>query len=103
MALETLILSHILPPFILLAFLILGLVLVLRGLDLFRFYVILWGIFIGAFSGGIAGEILEGRKGKEAIKIGWAIFIGNMVSVGIKLSFSLLVIFFYMKAAIVGW
>ena len=56
-----------------------------------------WGIFIGAFIGGIAGEILTGRKGKEALKVGWVIFLGNMLSVGIKLSFALVVIFFCVK------
>ncbi|MFC1532197.1 DUF456 domain-containing protein [Thermodesulfobacteriota bacterium] len=56
-----------------------------------------WGIFIGAFIGGFTGEILAGSKGKEALKVGWVIFAGNMVSVGIKLSFALAVIFIYVK------
>ena len=56
-----------------------------------------WGIFIGAFIGGVAGEILIGRKGKEAFMVGWAIFLGNMVSIGIKVSFSLFVIFLFIN------
>ena len=59
-----------------------------------------WGMFIGAFMGGIIGEILQGRRGKEALKVGWGIFVGNMLSVGIKLSFTLAVIFFYIKELI---
>ena len=59
-----------------------------------------WGIFIGAFAGGVAGEILQGRRGKEAIKVGWGIFMGNMLGIGIKLAFSLVVIFFYVKELI---
>ncbi|MDB9822553.1 DUF456 domain-containing protein [Deltaproteobacteria bacterium] len=74
-----------------------GIYLSIAGMILGIFLFPPWGIFIGAFAGGIAGEILAGRKGKEAIKVGWAIFVGNMLSVGIKLSFALVVIFFYLK------
>jgi uncharacterized protein YqgC (DUF456 family) len=56
-----------------------------------------WGIFLGAFLGGFAGEILEGKKGKDALKIGWVIFVSNILSIGIKLSFSLAVIFLCIK------
>ena len=56
-----------------------------------------WGIFIGAFIGGVVGEIFSGRKGKEAFKVGWAIFLGNMVSIGIKIAFSIYVIFLFIN------
>lgn len=79
-----------------------GIYLSIAGMILGIFFFPPWGIFIGAFSGGIAGEILAGKKGKEAIKVGWAIFVGNILSVGIKLSFSLFVIFFYIKVMILG-
>ena len=59
-----------------------------------------WGIIFGAFIGGIAGELLSGKGGKEALKVGWGIFIGNMLSTGIKLAYSLVVIFYYVKALI---
>jgi len=74
-----------------------GIYLSIAGMILGIFFFPPWGIFICAFAGGIAGEILAGRKGKDAIKVGWAIFVGNMVSIGIKLSFALVVIFFYIK------
>jgi len=74
-----------------------GIYLSMAGMILGVFLFPPWGIFIGAFIGAFAGEILEGRKGRDVIRVGWAIFLGNMVSIGIKLSFSLVVIFFYLK------
>jgi uncharacterized protein YqgC (DUF456 family) len=56
-----------------------------------------WGIFIGAFMGGVIGEILSGQNGKEALKVGWGIFLGNMISIGFKLAYASMVIFFYVK------
>jgi uncharacterized protein YqgC (DUF456 family) len=56
-----------------------------------------WGIFIGAFMGGVMGEILSGQNGKEALKVGWGIFLGNMISIGFKLAYASMVIFFYVK------
>ncbi|MFC1867465.1 DUF456 domain-containing protein [Thermodesulfobacteriota bacterium] len=61
-----------------------------------------WGIFIGGFMGGFVGEILAGSRGKEALKVGWVIFMGNVVTVGIKLSFALVVIYFYVTALVPG-
>jgi uncharacterized protein YqgC (DUF456 family) len=74
-----------------------GIYLSMAGMILGIFFFPPWGIFIGAFVGAFAGEILEGRKGKDLIRVGWAIFFGNVVSTGIKLSFCLAVIFFYIK------
>ncbi|MBN1848446.1 MAG: DUF456 domain-containing protein [Deltaproteobacteria bacterium] len=59
-----------------------------------------WGMFIGAFIGGVTGEIISGRKGKEALRVGWGIFWGNMVSIGLKLAYSSMVIFFYIQEMI---
>ena len=56
-----------------------------------------WGMAIGAFLGGIIGELVQGRRGKDAFKVGLGIFVGNMLGIGIKLAFSLAVIFFYVK------
>jgi uncharacterized protein YqgC (DUF456 family) len=61
-----------------------------------------WGMLIGAFIGGILGEIMAGNKGKDALKVGWGIFLGNMLGIGFKLAFSLVVIFFYIKAVLSG-
>ena len=74
-----------------------GVSLSIVGMVLGIFFFPPWGIIIGAFLGGIVGELLQGRRGKDALKVGWGIFVGNMFGIGIKLAFSLAVIFFYIK------
>lgn len=74
-----------------------GIYLSIAGMVLGVFLFPPWGIFIGGFIGGFVGEILAGSKGKEALKIGWVIFMGNVATVGIKLSFALVVIYLYVK------
>ncbi|MEJ2067704.1 MAG: DUF456 domain-containing protein [Deltaproteobacteria bacterium] len=61
------------------------------------FFIPPWGMFIGAFGGAIVGELLVGKGGKRALKAGWGVFVGNMVSIGFKLAYSGVVIFFYVK------
>lgn len=79
-----------------------GIYLSIAGMFLGVFFFPPWGILTGAFTGAFAGEMLEGRRGRDMIRVGWAIFVGNILSAGIKLSYSLVVIFFYLKAAILG-
>ena len=59
------------------------------------FFIPPWGIFIGAFAGALIGELLVGKGGKKALQAGWGVFVGNMVSIGFKLAFSGVIIFFY--------
>ena len=59
------------------------------------FFIPPWGIFIGAFVGALIGELLVGKGGKKALKAGWGVFVGNMVSIGFKLAYSGVIIFFY--------
>ena len=47
-----------------------------------------FGVFIGAFIGAIVGELMAGKKGQTALKVGWGVFIGNMVGIGLKLAYS---------------
>ena len=61
------------------------------------FFIPPWGMFIGAFGGAIVGELLVGKGGKKALKAGWGVFVGNMVSTGFKLAYSGVVIFFYVN------
>ena len=74
-----------------------GIYLSMAGMIIGIFFFPPWGIFIGAIAGAFAGEILEGRRGRDALRVGWAIFVGNVLSTGIKLSFAIAVIFFYIK------
>jgi hypothetical protein len=56
-----------------------------------------WGMLIGAIGGALAGELAGGKEGKKALRAGWGVFVGNMVSVGLKLAFSGVILFFYIK------
>lgn len=56
-----------------------------------------WGMLIGALGGALAGELAGGKEGKKALRAGWGVFVGNMVSIGLKLAFSGVILFFYVK------
>lgn len=56
-----------------------------------------WGLFIGAFVGALAGELVAGKEGKKALRAGWGVFVGIMVGIGLKLAFSGVMLFFYVK------
>ena len=55
------------------------------------------GIFIGGFIGALAGELLTTKKAKKALRAGWGVFIGIILSTGIKLAFCGIMLFFYIK------
>lgn len=57
-----------------------------------------FGIFIGTFFGALAGELFAGKDSKKALRAGWGSFIGNIAAIGIKLAFTGVVLFFYIKA-----
>jgi uncharacterized protein YqgC (DUF456 family) len=61
------------------------------------FFIPPWGIFIGAFAGAVIGELLVGKEGVRALQAGWGVFVGNMASIGFRLAFSGVVLFFYVK------
>ena len=56
-----------------------------------------WGMIIGAFLGAVAGELLAGRQGKSALRAGWGVFVGNMLSAGLKLALTGVMLFLYIK------
>jgi uncharacterized protein YqgC (DUF456 family) len=62
------------------------------------FFIPPWGMFIGAFAGAVMGELALGKKGKQALKAGWGVFIGTIASIGVKLAFCGTVLFFYVQA-----
>jgi uncharacterized protein YqgC (DUF456 family) len=55
------------------------------------------GIFVGAFLGALAGEMIAKRGTRDALRAGWGVFVGIMVGVGLKLAYSGVSIFFYIK------
>lgn len=56
-----------------------------------------WGMVIGAFLGAFAGELLAGRRGKSALRVSWGVFVGNMLSTGLKLALSGVMLFLYIR------
>jgi len=57
-----------------------------------------FGIFIGSFLGAIIGELISGKKGEAAIKIGIGTFFGNLAGIALKLSFSIFILVMYISA-----
>jgi len=56
-----------------------------------------WGMVIGAFLGAFAGELLAGRRGKSALRVSCGVFVGNMLSTGLKLALSGVMLFLYIR------
>ena len=56
-----------------------------------------WGMIIGAIVGVLAVELITGKEGKDALVAGWGVFVGNLIVIGIKLAFSGVILFFYVR------
>ncbi|MBN1543611.1 DUF456 domain-containing protein [candidate division KSB1 bacterium] len=56
-----------------------------------------WGMFFGALLGAVCGEVLSGKKSREAFKAGWGVFVGNLVGIGLKLAASGVMLFYYIR------
>ena len=56
-----------------------------------------FGIFLGGMAGAVLGELLAGRRGGEAFRAGWGVFLGNVVGTGFRMSLSAVMLFFYVK------
>ena len=67
------------------------------GMPLGFFFLPPWGILIGGIGGALAGELIAGKESKMAFRAAWGIFVGYMASTGLKLVFSGVLLFFYIK------
>ncbi|MFO7964389.1 MAG: DUF456 domain-containing protein [Desulfobacterales bacterium] len=65
------------------------------GMVIGIFFMPPWGVFLGSFAGAVVGEMLFGLKGRDALRVGWGVFLGGMVGIGLKLAFSLTLLFLY--------
>ena len=54
-----------------------------------------WGAFIGTFIGAVAGEIISGKKDRSVLKVGWGVFVGSILGMGLKFAYSSLVFVIY--------
>ena len=62
------------------------------------FFITPWGIIVGAFVGAFVGELISGKRGDKALRVGWGIFVGNLMSFGLKIIYAVTMLFFYVKA-----
>jgi uncharacterized protein YqgC (DUF456 family) len=67
------------------------------GMVIGIFFIPPWGIIVGAFVGALVGELLTGKSGKKALRAGWGILIGNVLAIGLKLAFTTVALFYYIK------
>jgi len=56
-----------------------------------------WGMVIGAVGGAFIGEILAGRRVKEALRASWGVVVGNLFVIGLKIALCGIMLFFYVK------
>lgn len=56
------------------------------------------GIVAGALLGAVAGELVAHKTGPQAVRAGWGVFLGFVVGTGIRVGFTLVMLFFYVKA-----
>lgn len=69
----------------------------LFGMPLGLFFFPPWGILIGGIAGAFCGELIAGREGNAALRASWGVFIGYVAGTALKLAFSTIVLFFYIK------
>jgi uncharacterized protein YqgC (DUF456 family) len=56
-----------------------------------------FGLFIGGFIGAIIGELFVGKSGDDALRAGMGVFVGSLVTIGLKMGICGLILFFYVK------
>jgi uncharacterized protein YqgC (DUF456 family) len=67
------------------------------GMIIGIFFIPPWGMIVGALIGALLGELSSGKTGRQALRAGWGILIGSILGVGLKLAFTALVLFYYIK------
>jgi uncharacterized protein YqgC (DUF456 family) len=67
------------------------------GMVIGLFLVPPWGMFLGGILGALIGELAAGKEGRMALRASWGVFVGNVLSIGLKLAYCGVVLFFYIK------
>jgi hypothetical protein len=67
------------------------------GMIIGIFFIPPWGMIVGAFIGALVGELAAGKSGRKALRAGWGILIGNVLVIGLKLAFTAVALFYYIK------
>ena len=55
------------------------------------------GLVVGGWIGAIGGELYAGKTSREAIRAGWGVLIGNVAAILIKMLFSAILLYYYLK------
>jgi uncharacterized protein YqgC (DUF456 family) len=56
-----------------------------------------FGMLLGAFAGALAGEMIEGKRGGDASRAAWGVFIGTVAGIVMKLSVSGIITWFWIR------
>jgi uncharacterized protein YqgC (DUF456 family) len=67
------------------------------GMIIGIFFIPPWGMIVGALVGAMVGELASGKSGRKALRAGGGILIGNVLGIGLKLAFTAVVLFYYIK------
>ena len=57
----------------------------------------LLGVIVWPFVGALIGELLAGKKSRDALRAAWGAFLGFLTGTGLKLAYALFAIFFVVK------
>lgn len=71
------------------------------GLFIGLFLVPPFGMLLGAFFGALLGEYLAGHRTREAFRASWGVFWGTLLGLGLKLTASGIMTYYFMKALFV--
>ena len=61
------------------------------------------GLILGVLLGAIIGEILAGKKRQQALRAGLATFLGNLMSMLVKLILSIIIAFYFFTGLWQSW
>ncbi|MGB9906184.1 MAG: DUF456 domain-containing protein [Candidatus Saccharicenans sp.] len=59
-----------------------------------------FGLILGAFLGAVVGELLTGKKDRQALRAGWGVFVGYFFSLILKVIASGVMTFLFVRALV---
>jgi uncharacterized protein YqgC (DUF456 family) len=67
------------------------------GMFIGIFFLAPWGMLVGAILGAFLGELMSGKESGHAFRASWGVFVGTILVVGLRLTLSGVILFFYVK------